>query len=249
MARMRERLAVQFDPEMWPRAGLSPTNLVLSGVVGAAIVAAILETEPTVGGAAPLLFKALYAGFALAFTAEYLVRLWLGGWRWAVRGYALIDLLATLVLWFEVATGLGGETGMALRLVAALRVVGLARRSRLAQAFRLFAGALGARSLELALSFAFAAVALLVAATLLYFIESQVQPAAFGSIPRAMWWAVCTLTTIGYGDVVPVTVPGKICAAFAAVTSIAIVAIPTGIAAAAFSDAFQRYRRDLAEGD
>lgn len=249
MARMRERLAVQFDPEMWPRSGLSPTNLVLTGVVGAAIVSAILETEPNVGGAAPALFKALYAGFALAFTAEYLVRLWLGGRRWAVRGYALIDLLAALVLWFEVATGLGGETGMALRLVAALRVVGLARRSPLADAVRLFAGALGERRLELALSFAFAAVALLVAATLLYFVESEVQPAAFGSIPRAMWWAVCTLTTIGYGDVVPVTVLGKICAAFATVTSIAIVAIPTGIAAAAFSDAFQRYRRDLAEDD
>lgn len=249
MVSLRDRLSVQLDPVKWPRPGMSSANLVLIGAVWAEVVAAVLETGPTVGGAAPLLFKALCVGFALAFTAEYLVRLWLGGPRWAVRGYALVDLLAALMLWFEVATGLGGEVGMALRLVAALRIVGLARRSRLARAVHLFASALGERGIELALSFVFASAALLVLATLLYFIEGEVQPAAFGNIPRAMWWAICTLTTIGYVDVVPVTALGKVCAALAAVPSIAIVAIPTGIAAAAFSDAFQRYRRNPDEGD
>jgi voltage-gated potassium channel len=77
----------------------------------------------------------------------------------------------------------------------------------------------------------------------LYLIEGDVQPEAFGSIPRAMWWAIATLTTVGYGDVYPVTWLGKLIAGMAALSSIAIVALPAGILAAAFSDAFQRTRK------
>jgi voltage-gated potassium channel len=77
---------------------------------------------------------------------------------------------------------------------------------------------------------------LFVAAAILHFIEGPGRPQEFGSIPRALWWSAVTLTTIGYGDVFPVTVMGKICAAITAVLGIAVVALPTGIFAAAISD-------------
>ncbi len=81
---------------------------------------------------------------------------------------------------------------------------------------------------------------MLVSATALYAVEGSVQPAKFGSIPRALWWSLVTLTTIGYGDVTPVTPLGKVLAGVTAFLGIGLIAAPTGILAAAFSEAAHR---------
>ena len=94
------------------------------------------------------------------------------------------------------------------------------------------------------MSLVIAGILLLVSSTLLYMIEGEGQPDDFGSIPRAMWWSIATLTTVGYGDAVPHTVIGRILAGFTAVTGIGLIAMPTGILAAAFSDALQRQREE-----
>ena len=73
-------------------------------------------------------------------------------------------------------------------------------------------------------------------------VEGDGQPDAFGSIPRAMWWSIATLTTVGYGDAIPHTPLGKILAGFTAITGIGLIAMPTGILASAFSDALQKER-------
>lgn len=91
-------------------------------------------------------------------------------------------------------------------------------------------------------------MAILIAATALYLVEGPVQPEAFGSIPRAAWWAVATLTTIGYGDIYPITPLGRILGALAAIASIGLVALPAGILAAAFSDAMKARRSSEAAG-
>ena len=90
-----------------------------------------------------------------------------------------------------------------------------------------------------------AVTVLVFGATALHLIEGDLQPDKFGSIPRAMWWSVITLTTIGYGDVYPITVLGKIFAALVAVAGIGLIAMPTGILASAFSEAV----RDDARND
>ncbi|MFO1087130.1 MAG: potassium channel family protein [Reyranellaceae bacterium] len=77
---------------------------------------------------------------------------------------------------------------------------------------------------------------------MLYLVEADVQPKAFGSIPRAMWWSIATLTTVGYGDVTPVTAVGRTFAGITTLTGIGLIAMPTGILAAAFSDALRRHR-------
>ena len=81
---------------------------------------------------------------------------------------------------------------------------------------------------------------LLISASVMYVIEGPVQPEAFGSIPRSLWWAIATLTTVGYGDVYPVTALGKFFAGLSAVAGIGLIAMPTGILAAAFSEACNR---------
>lgn len=80
--------------------------------------------------------------------------------------------------------------------------------------------------------------------TLMYLIEGEDQPNVFGSIPRAMWWSIVTLTTVGYGDAYPVTVTGRILAGLTAMIGIGLIAMPTGILAAAFSDALQARRNE-----
>src|SRR5215469_2071784 len=77
----------------------------------------------------------------------------------------------------------------------------------------------------------------------MYVLEGEDDPQAFGSIPRALWGSVCTLTTVGYGDIYPHSVLGKICGGITSFAGIGLIAMPTGILAAAFSDAFQRTRR------
>ena len=253
MPGLRERLYKQLDPLAWTDRGLSPINRLVLWVVLLSISAAVFESEPEIRRLSPSTFNLLNLVFAVGFSVEYAFRLWamghnprysgvVGALRYGVTYTSLIDLIATAALWVDLLFGVPGVYGVLLRLVRVLRALTLTRNSEWATAIRLLGRAIGERGVELSLSFGFAAVILLFSATLLFAVEGQVQPDAFGSIPRAMWWAMATLTTIGYGDVYPITTIGKMCASLTALTSIAIVALPTGIMAAAFSDAFQELR-------
>src|SRR5690606_28477353 len=95
---------------------------------------------------------------------------------------------------------------------------------------------------ELCFTVAIALVLIVLGASAMWAAEGALQPEKFGSIPRAMWWAAVTLTTIGYGDVYPVTALGKLIAVAVALAGIGLIAMPAGILAAAFSDALQRSR-------
>jgi len=255
MASLRAKLFTYLDPEAWPEAGISPLNKAVLIVVGLSIATAVLESEPALKGGFPRGFYVLNSFIAVLFLVEYLARLWSIGedaryvWfagrvRYACTFTSIIDLVATVALWIDIIFGFQGVYGVMLRLVRALRVFSLARNSDWAAAIYILGRAIQDRRRELCLSLGLAMIVLLVSATLLFVFEGHTQPEAFGSIPRAMWWAMATLTTVGYGDVYPITVIGKLFAGIAAITSIAIVAMPTGIMAAAFSDAFQKMRGD-----
>jgi voltage-gated potassium channel len=254
----RSWLHHQLAPEAWRGHGLSPVNRIFLAIVLLSIVAAIVQTEPTIGGAHPVPFLLLNTIFAALYTGEYALRLWSvgaakeyrglrGAARYALTVLSVVDLLAAIALWLDVALGVPGIYGALLRLVRVLRVLTLTRRSDTGSAKRIPVHAVRSRAVELMLSLGLAGQVLLVSSTLLYAVEGHDQPEAFGSIPRAMWWAVVTLTTVGYGDVHPLTTIGKVLAGLTAITSIAIIALPAGILAAAFSDAFQELRHKSEE--
>jgi len=99
---------------------------------------------------------------------------------------------------------------------------------------------------ELAVSMALLCLLLLMASSLMYFLEHEAQPQAFSSIPAAMWWGIITLTTIGYGDVVPVTALGRVLGSFIAVIGVGFVALPSAILVSGMLEHLDRIKKQRA---
>jgi voltage-gated potassium channel len=242
----------QVDPEAYEHDGLSPTNRAVVCIVALSSILAILETEPTVEDMAPRLFARLEWVFAVLFLVEYLVRLWAEGESPRFRGVqgrirytltpaAIVDLIAFLPsLVLPILPGTSNF--MLLRLFRLMRILRLARLGRFSLAMHHLSQAVIDRKEELLLSLMLATFVLVFSAAGMYLLEGENDPQTFGSIPRAMWWSVCTLTTVGYGDIYPHTVLGKILGGVTSIAGIGLIAMPTGILAAAFSAAFQRTR-------
>lgn len=247
----RRRVYAALDARRRGAPGLSAINRLLVGLILVATLLAIVETEPVLMARFASGFHGAELLLGLVFGVEYLARLWsaperaLGepAWRERIRFMispaALFDLMAVAVSLAPVSFG----GALVLRWVRLARILRLAKLGRMTQAWDHIAEALRSRRDELLLSIAAGLVLMVLAAVALYLAEGQVQPEKFGSIPRALWWSVATMTTIGYGDVYPITPIGKVLAALTAIFSIGLIAMPTGILAAAFSDAMARRRR------
>lgn len=244
----RERAFLALDTRAPGRRGLTGLDRTLIILIASAIAVAVIETEPTLARGHESSFLRINAAFGLVFLVEYCARLWVAAERdparpararlaFVLSAAGLVDLATIASTMIPV---LGYDVAL-LRLARVVRILRLAELGALSSAMECLRVAVHSRRNELALAFSLALVALLVFSTLLFWCEGSVQPAKFGSIPRAMWWAVATLTTVGYGDVYPVTPLGKVVAAVSAMTGIAVVALPTGILAAAFSDAVQSH--------
>lgn len=247
---LRARLYGQLEPAAWRDQGLSPLNRLLVLVIVAASLLAILETEPTLLARDAQVFTHLERALGVIFAAEYLARLWcaperapdLPAWRSRLGFMLSWAGLADLAVAAASFTPLVGPSLVLLRWIRIARILRLAKLGRMSLALRHMREAVASRAEELVLSLGFGAVLMVGSATALYLVEGPVQPDKFGSIPRALWWSVATLTTIGYGDVYPVTAAGKVLAGLTAILSIGLVAMPTGILAAAFSDGLQSHR-------
>ena len=188
-----------------------------------------------------------FHGFELfsvaVFTLEYVLRIWtavevpflkkLPPWRarlaWARRPYLVIDLLAVLPFYAQHMFGLD------LRIVRVLRLLRFLKLSRYSPAMHTLVRVLynERRALMGAGLLLFAAVTF--AATGIYYLENSAQPDKFGSVPESAWWAVATLTTVGYGDVTPITPLGKLFGAFVMITGLCILALPVAIISTGFS--------------
>ncbi|WNL38247.1 ion transporter [Halomonas sp. PAMB 3232] len=244
----RAELYRQLAPETRRQRGLSGVNWVICGLILLASLTAILETEPTLREPAAALFATLETLFVALFSIEYLIRLYavgedvryrgvLGRLRYMVSFWALLDLVAILPFFIGF---FHQDNAFLLRLLRLARILRLARLGRFSQAWSSLACALKTRTYELWLSAGVAGLLLLFSSACLYVVEADAQPEAFGSVPRALWWSIATLTTVGYGDVTPITPLGKIFAGLTAVSGIGLIAMPTGILAAAFSEAFRK---------
>lgn len=231
---------------------LTVTNRLIVAAIIASVVVAIVGTERSFATANRSAILWAEFAFGILFLVEYCARIWAVAERpgpegdnakrleWARSFFALVDLLVVVIT--LVPFLLAGAP--ILRLLRLFRLAALLKFGRFSMALRALGSAIVERRYDLFVTGALAMVLLLGGATALYWAEGRVQPEAFGSIPRAMWWSIITLTTVGYGDVSPITPLGKILAAVVALGGIGLVAMPTGIIAAAFSDAMQAYRAE-----
>ncbi|MGQ3891722.1 potassium channel family protein [Legionella sp. CNM-4043-24] len=243
----RRKLAHELDPRLKGTLGLSLTNKVIMGLILFSLLIAIMATESSFYAEhvqAFLISESILTGL---FALEYIARLWVcvenplyrSRWHYFMTASALLDLLVVILF---VATTMGAE-GFLLRLSRLLRLLRIARLGHYSVAINNIKFALNERRDELLLSLGIALVILLISSSALYFVEGDAQPEKFGSIPRAMWWSAITLTTVGYGDVYPITPLGKVIASITAIAGIGLIAMPAGILAGSFSDAMQRHRR------
>jgi len=233
-----------------PRVRLVRAFLVILIVLN--VLAVIMETMEEVS-AAYLHFFRVFEYFSVAiFTVEYAVRLWVctesagngkavGRIKHALHPLMLIDLLAILPFYLPFLLPADLIFLRAVRLMRLLRVLKLGRYS---DAVQVFFRVIRLKKEQLAVAGFGLGILLIIAASLMYYFEREAQPAVFGSIPHSMWWAIITLTTVGYGDAYPVTAMGRFLASIIALLGIGMFALPAGILSAGFVEYGKMKRGD-----
>ena len=210
------------------------------------IIGVILETMSDFEARYHLEFY-IFETFSIAFfTIEYFTRLWAAGamvdresWRGRVRYIfsfnGLVDLAATAPFYLQILM-----PGLDLRVLRILRLVRVFKLSHYSTAIEdLFSAVYQERKAFIAAIYLLL-IAVILTSSLMYFAETTHQPDKFGSIPDAIYWSLITLTTVGYGDVSPVTGVGKIIAVSTAFMGVCVVALLTGIVASAFANQITR---------
>ena len=215
------------------------------------VLAVMLETVQSIATPWRAWFDWLEFVSVAIFTMEYLARLWAvveapgyGHWFWGrfehARSFmAIVDLLAIMPFYLPMFMPVDLRFLRALRLLRLFRIFKVGRYT---EAMSILTRVIDNTKEEVGVTLFVAGVLLVVSASLMYFIEQDAQPEVFSSIPAALWWAVATLTTVGYGDVYPVTVLGKILSGGIAIVSIGMIALPAGILGSGFVEEMTRAR-------
>ena len=207
------------------------------------MIAVIMETVASVYIKYEYFFEWFEIISVVVFTLEYAGRIWTctlieryshpikGRIQFILSPIGLIDLLAILPFYLPFIMSIDGRI---LRLLRLFRLVRIFKMGRYSTAFQMIANVLNRRKEELLVTLTIVLLVLVLASSLMYYVEHEVQPEAFSSIPATMWWGVATLTTVGYGDVYPITSIGRVLGAFIAIMGVGIFALPAGIIASGF---------------
>ena len=226
-------------------------NLFLTLLIGLNGIAVILETVETIYNQYQVQF-AYFELFSIAiFTLEYLLRVWVcninprysgtmkGRIRYLTSSSAMIDLFSFLPFYLPI---LFPDLRL-IRILRFFRIFRLFKLGRYSKSIRILYRTFRAKKEALIVTFMMAFMILIFAAGIMYYVEHEVQPEVFPDIPSAMWYAVVTLTTVGYGDAYPKTGVGKLFGALIAFVGIGLFALPTGILASGFSDEISKERK------
>ncbi|MEQ9814474.1 MAG: cyclic nucleotide-gated ion channel [Azospirillaceae bacterium] len=239
------RLRVHTLLDGWGHVGFWHRVVNISLVAMILVAVTFLALETVEGLPAWLQAVAVWVDLVtvLVFTVEYLLRVWsavedrLHDYHQPVRGrlrymltpMALIDLAAILPFWLAFLIPVD------LRALRLFRIFWLLKMTRYSPTLSMFAAVVRSEWRSLIAAFMLMGMLAFTTSTVMYFLERDVQPDGFASIPDALWWGVVTMTTVGYGDVVPMTGPGKVVAGLLMVCGIGLFALPAAILAAGFT--------------
>ncbi len=213
------------------------------------ILAIMLETVASINASYENIFYYFEVFSVAVFTIEYMLRVWsctedkvndysnpiTGRIKYIMSPMAIIDLLAFLPFYLTMFFAID------LRILRILRMLRLLKLTRYSEALSVVWAVLTKQRRALTAAFFIMLVALLFTSSIIYLFEHEVQPEKFSSIPESMWWALATLTTVGYGDVTPITNGGKLFAGMTMILAIGLAALPIGVIATGFANEIQKH--------
>ena len=225
-------------------------DIALIVLIALNVVVVAIETVPGIYEANKVAFIIFDTFSVGVFTVEYVGRVWVsredlryqGRWgrlRYMLTPMAVVDFLAIAPFY------LAHFIGVDLRFLRAVRMLRVFKLTRYSSAMNLLLIVLKEEASTLLAGFFILFIMLILAASGAYIVEHNVQPEAFGSIPESMWWALVTLTTVGYGDVTPITPLGRMFGGLVTVIGIGVAALPAGIIASGLADHVRRRRDDM----
>ena len=219
-------------------------DLVVLGLIVCSLVALSVETLPGLPPATTAALGVFEAVITVLFTFEYALRLAAARrkWRYIFSFYGIVDLVAIVPFYVS----LGGIDLLAVRALRLFRVFHILKVLRYSKALHRYRRALVLAREEILLFLLAAGILLYLSAVGIYYFERGAQPEHFQSILHSLWWAVATLTTVGYGDIYPVTTGGRVFTFVVLVCGLGIVAAPSGLIAAALSRAREEEREGRA---
>lgn len=207
------------------------------------VIAVILETEKELYQKYQTIFEVFDEVSVYIFTIEYISRIWActidsrysnpikGRIKFALTPLLIVDLIAILPFYLPMIFP-------DMRFVRSVRLFRLFRAFkfvRYSETLQTFGNVVRLKKVELITSLMMVFFLLIFSSSIMYYVEHEAQPNAFSSILSTMWWGIATLTTVGYGDMYPITPIGKLFGAFIAILGIGMVALPAGILASGFS--------------
>ncbi|HSK12288.1 MAG TPA: ion transporter [Phnomibacter sp.] len=237
---------------LFPSQGDSSGTIVNKWIIGLIIlntIAVILSSDDQFYSSLKWFFDLFEIVSVAIFSMEYILRLWcitenpkyahplFGRLKYFISFSALVDLLAILPFYVPFLTHLDLRFLRILRLIRILRIFKLGRYIAASDMIR---NVVKDKMEELVLSFAMTTFLIIASSCVMYFIEHSAQPDQFTSIPRTMWWCVTTLTTVGYGDMIPITPAGRLLTGFISILGVGLFALPAGIMASGFSQEFEK---------
>ena len=221
-------------------------DLFIQTLIVLSIITFSIETLPDISEQTQYWLRGIEIGTVLIFTVEYIIRFLVSSQKvkYVFSFFGMIDLIA--ILPFYISTGVDLRSLRAFRL---LRLVRLFKLARYNSAVRRLHNALLIAKEELVLFFGLALILLYLSAAGIYYFENEAQPKIFASVIHSLWWSVSTLTTVGYGDVFPVTAGGKLFTAFMLLIGLGVISTATGIVSSALVQARELESQDNTSED
>ena len=254
---IREKLWLQVGEKNDGSLPSSWFNSFFAYLIVFSIVLVVVGTEFPSGSTLANITSKIEEIIGVLFLVEYLVRIWVsplskrygrgikGGIRYALTPSSIIDIIAIAPLFL----GIVGSELYLVRIIRLARIFRLGKVGKFQNAFGHISYAITSRIEELKIIGIYTSVLTLISSALLYFAEGKVQPEAFGTIPKAMWWSIITITTVGYGDTYPITTLGRIITGLTALAGISVIAIAAGLIASGFDEAIAKGKEKLEEND
>jgi voltage-gated potassium channel len=252
---LRQRVWELLDVSEDPQCGVADwdwVDVILLVLILLNVLAVILETVQSLQlrfGTAFWAFEVFSVG---VFSVEYAARIWactadpryrqpiIGRLRYVSSFGGVVDLLAILPFYVSLAVPAAALDLRILRVLRLLRFARVLKLARYSDSIVRMKRVIGARRGDLGVALAAVGVVLILASSAIYYVEVDTQPDVFTSIPAAMWWGISALTTVGYGDITPVTPLGKFLGGIIQLLGIAIFALPAGIIAAGYEEESRR---------